>query len=99
MACPYGAPQFNPILGRMGKCDFCRDRIQQGQAPVCVQACPMRIISWGEHQELKQRFESVHQIFPLPNQELTEPSLLITPHRDAANKDSSNLDLANPEEV
>ncbi|MBW1889568.1 MAG: 4Fe-4S binding protein, partial [Deltaproteobacteria bacterium] len=28
--CPYSAPQFDKKLGRMTKCDFCREDLQQG---------------------------------------------------------------------
>src|SRR5689334_24306296 len=47
-ACPYGAPQYDHDAGHMTKCDFCLDQIEQGLPPVCVSACPMRVLDYGE---------------------------------------------------
>jgi anaerobic dimethyl sulfoxide reductase subunit B (iron-sulfur subunit) len=99
LACPYGAPQFNPELGRMGKCDFCQDRLEAGKPPVCVEACPMRIISYGDRDEMTVRLGPERQVFPLPSETLTEPNLLIRPHPDAAEIESPVPLLSNPEEV
>jgi len=38
--CSYGVPQFNPERGVVGKCDMCYGRLEQSQAPACVDACP-----------------------------------------------------------
>jgi formate dehydrogenase iron-sulfur subunit len=38
--CPYGAPQYNPARGVVGKCDLCYHRLEQGRAPACADACP-----------------------------------------------------------
>ena len=38
--CSYGVPQFNPERGVVGKCDMCYGRIEMGEAPACVSACP-----------------------------------------------------------
>lgn len=39
--CPYGAPQFDPERKKMTKCDFCRDYLEQGPAPVLRRGLPL----------------------------------------------------------
>ena len=94
--CPYGAPQFNPQKGVMGKCDFCADYIDQGKNPSCVDACPMRALDFGDHQELLEKYGSSDHIYPLPDHSITEPSFCIKAHQNASNP---NPEVVNIEEV
>lgn len=82
-ACPYGAPQYDEQHGRMTKCTFCVDEIDQGRSPACVAACPLRVLDFGERAELEARYGRVSSVFPLPPAADTRPALVITPHRDA----------------
>lgn len=82
-ACPYGAPQYDVAQGKITKCDFCVDLLEQGLPPVCVAACPLRAIEYGELSELEARHGKLVQVVPLPKSTLTEPALLLTPHKDA----------------
>jgi anaerobic dimethyl sulfoxide reductase subunit B len=82
-ACPYSAPQFNESIGKMTKCNFCEDLLAQGQNPACVDACVMRVIEFGELAELRAKYGNVNAIEPLPVGSLTNPSIVITPHRHA----------------
>lgn len=43
--CSYGVPQYNPARGVVGKCDMCHNRLSDGMAPACVDACPEGAIS------------------------------------------------------
>jgi anaerobic dimethyl sulfoxide reductase subunit B (iron-sulfur subunit) len=45
-ACPYGVPQYDPLLGHMTKCNFCMDNIDAGLPPACVAACPLRVLDF-----------------------------------------------------
>jgi len=38
-ACPFGAPQYDPQIGKVDKCDLCVSRLDKGLLPVCVEAC------------------------------------------------------------
>lgn len=82
-ACPYGAPQFNEAKGQMTKCDFCQDLLAQGQNPACVDACVMRAIEYGDIEELRGKYGTLDAVEPLPTGDITNPSIVITPHRNA----------------
>lgn len=38
--CPYGAPVYHASRGIVTKCHMCHERLDEGQSPACVQACP-----------------------------------------------------------
>ena len=42
--CAYGVPQYNPERGVVGKCDLCHNRLSEGRAPACTDACPEQAI-------------------------------------------------------
>ena len=44
MKCPYEVPQYSAKRGIVRKCDMCSNRLSQGEAPACVQACPSQAI-------------------------------------------------------
>lgn len=98
-ACPYSAPQYQEDKGTMSKCDFCADRIDDGLAPACVASCPMRALDFGEIEELRAKYGDVGYVYPLPDPALTEPALVITPHRAAALGEREDLRIANLEEI
>lgn len=81
--CPYGAPQFNEETGTMNKCDFCVDQLDQGGQPFCTSACVMRALEFGDIEELRAKYGDQASIEPLPSQTITQPALVITPHKNA----------------
>lgn len=98
-ACPYGAPRPDPISGQMTKCNFCYDKISAGGIPSCVESCPMRALDFGTIEELKDRYGETRHIFPLPPEEMTEPNIVITPHRDSGRASDGKAMVVNREEV
>ncbi|MEA5025809.1 hypothetical protein SDC9_33963 [bioreactor metagenome] len=44
-ACPFSAPKYSLITGRVDKCNLCVDRLDNGQPAACVAACPVGAIS------------------------------------------------------
>lgn len=82
-ACPYGGPQYNPKKFKTDKCDFCIDLQEKGEDPVCVSTCPMRAIEFGPIEELRKKYGNVSEIKGMPSSSITNPNIVITPHRDA----------------
>ncbi|AFQ45928.1 DMSO/selenate family reductase complex B subunit [Desulfosporosinus meridiei] len=82
-SCPYGAPQYIEELGKVRKCDLCADLIDKGQNPACVDACLMRVLKYGDIEELKKEYGGTSDIKGLPDSSITHPSFIIKPKREA----------------
>jgi len=95
-ACPYGAPRFDDERGVMTKCTLCVDRLEEGLAPSCVSACPMRALDFGPRDEMPGGIEATG--FPLPDPRLTRPAMQLKPHASAARSEAEGA-IANREEV
>jgi len=76
-ACPYGAVSAEPATGKAGKCDFCAAELEAGRAPVCVAACPMRALDWGDLEELRARKGGSEGARGFPDPGPTKPALLV----------------------
>ena len=48
IACPWGAAQWNPATRKAVKCDYCKDRLDQGLQPACVTKCVTGCLSFGD---------------------------------------------------
>lgn len=44
LKCPHDVPKYSEKRGIVRKCDMCHDRLAEGEAPACVQACPTAAI-------------------------------------------------------
>jgi anaerobic dimethyl sulfoxide reductase subunit B (iron-sulfur subunit) len=75
--CPYGAPRYDAAARRMTKCDFCTAERDAGRPPVCVAACPMRALDFGELGELERRHGRSRDLYPLPDSGQTQPSIVV----------------------
>ncbi len=97
--CPYGALQFDSSKKVMTKCTFCADYLEEGKPPSCVAACPMRVLDFGEKEELEARYGKNGEFFPLPEERFTKPALVVTPHNHSRKAGNTEFQIANKEEV
>jgi anaerobic dimethyl sulfoxide reductase subunit B (iron-sulfur subunit) len=95
-ACPYGAPRMNTDLGVAGKCDFCRDLLDDNENPLCVDACLMRCLEYGDIVELRGKYGDNAQVEPLAGPEMTGPNYVVNPSR--LHPSSGSGKVINPEE-
>lgn len=98
-ACPYKAPSYSRVLRVMRKCDGCRARVEEGRVPLCVEACPMRALEFGEIDEIRGRHGSQCDVAPLPPGSYTRPNIVITSHRHGCPSDTAQCVLANGKEI
>ena len=86
-AWPYEVPQV--IDGVIAKCDSCLPFREAGKNPVCVDACPMRCLEFGDLDELRAAHEGdlVNELPILPAADTTNPSILINPKACALEED------------
>lgn len=79
-ACPYDVPTFVEETGLVTKCDMCSAEVAKGEKPLCVTACPMRALDWGDKDELVSKYgEGDVEIEPLP-ENTTGANFIIKPH-------------------
>jgi anaerobic dimethyl sulfoxide reductase subunit B (iron-sulfur subunit) len=82
-----------PVLlsdkGIAGKCDACKPFRDAGLNPVCVDACVMRCLDFGDTDELKAKYggELTNALPVLPSPDTTQPTTLINPKQAALNTD------------
>ena len=98
-ACPYGAPQYNQLSGRMTKCDFCEDFLDEGKSPACVAACPMRCLEIVDLPGLGLQPGYTQVVPPMPDPASRNPRLLIKPHPAVERASQGDAQIANREEV
>lgn len=51
-ACPWGAPQWNPETGKVVKCDYCLDRVNEGLKPACVTVCITQCLHFDKAEDM-----------------------------------------------
>jgi len=93
--CPYGAPQYIEDKGVSGKCDSCKDLRDAGGNPVCVDACLMRCLHFGDIDELRAEYgpDLVQELPILPASNITNPSLLVNPKPCSLNENYREMEI------
>lgn len=79
--CPYEVPSFNKDRGIVTKCHMCHEKLEVGQTPACVQACPSGAIAIEivNVQEWLDKDMAKEGIAPnLPDIEITKPTTRYT---------------------
>lgn len=76
--CPYGAPKVDMEAMKSVKCNMCADRVAEGKQPICVEACPLRALDFGDIEELRAAYGDDAEIAPLPAASESQPNLVIT---------------------
>ena len=99
VACPYHAPRFDEALGHTVKCDGCRDRIEEGLQPVCVEACPQRALGFGIYNDLADHPAMVEKVGMMPDPQITQPNYAIEPCEFSRSSAATQARLLNCREV
>jgi tetrathionate reductase subunit B len=64
-ACPYHRIYWNEELQIPQKCDFCVHLLEKGwQEPRCVEACPARVFTFGDMDDLKDLIAKAEPLHP-----------------------------------
>src|SRR5438067_11324437 len=72
-ACPFGVIHMSETRHTAQKCTFCYDRLKNGLAPACAQACPTESIRFGPINQLKKKAEA--RVAQLRNEGVTSAHL------------------------
>jgi len=69
MACPFHIPRYewDKTSPFVKKCDMCFRRLQHGEQPACVEACPKQALIFGQRDDLlgqaRDRIQSQREIY------------------------------------
>ncbi|MEY4503956.1 MAG: hypothetical protein RL154_248 [Pseudomonadota bacterium] len=79
--CPYQVPAFDKAKGIVTKCHMCNEKLEAGQTPSCVQACPAGAIEIevvNKNEWIKNNIASQGIAPLLPDISITKPTTRYT---------------------
>jgi len=81
-ACPYGALVFenDEPDTKAQKCTMCIDRLEEGEKPICVLACPSRALDFGPIDSLIASYGDRRDLQDMPSSLTTRPAVVFKPH-------------------
>ena len=76
LKCPYDVPKYNKKRGIVHKCDMCISRLEVGEAPACVRACPSGAIriTLVDKKAVKENPEEYVKVPDAPSSDYTFPT-------------------------
>ena len=82
--CPYGALVFesDEIGAKAQKCTMCIDRLELGEQPICVSACPTRALDFGLLSSLMESYGGRRDLEDMPSSLSTKPAVLFKSHSE-----------------
>ncbi|WP_425804365.1 4Fe-4S dicluster domain-containing protein [Desulfitobacterium sp. Sab5] len=79
-SCPFGAPMVNPVTGKVIKCDLCFDRLEEGESPFCVNACPVYALKLFDTEASEGLDHKLIRSLPgVPRIQITHPAVRYLP--------------------
>ena len=88
-ACPYEHPMLDEDARVSVRCDGCKACRDNGQNPVCVDACQYRALDFGDLDELRAKYgdDLTSDVPCLPASDQTGPNLLVNVKEAAESAD------------